>query len=420
MTSTLRNFTVFDLASRDGWVCQLCGVPIDREYKHPSPLAAVVMKAQGGQLAHLRCAGHQTRVEQHEANKKRIKTLTISEIRAIGVCLRCGAPVEKTTKNPKRWCSEVCRVRTMEILPAPPLIVLFVCDWCDSPSMGRRSQKFCSYRCGKKSASYLRNGRHRANNGAQAERISRSKVYARDGWVCQLCGLSVDPAVCYPEPLCASLDHKIPVSAGGEHTYDNVQLAHLQCNLKRGAGGLIERVAPDYNSYEPRPKMMLPAGTCLKCNTPIPSREARKFHFRIPKYCSRRCAAGGRRRLMTDLPLDHPVLQFRPLAVVAELIGVEYSTLRRYVEKKHVPVVLATSGKTMLCPASINRLRSDLAAGLLGKYVLLKRPACGATGRHNSKSCPVCYQALLVRMRSRVTCPKCRLRALPDVRCQCA
>jgi 5-methylcytosine-specific restriction endonuclease McrA len=31
-----------------------------------------------------------------------------------------------------------------------------------------------------------------------------------------------------------SLDHIVPVSLGGTHTWANVQLAHLRCNVSKG------------------------------------------------------------------------------------------------------------------------------------------------------------------------------------------
>jgi HNH endonuclease len=39
-----------------------------------------------------------------------------------------------------------------------------------------------------------------------------------------------------PDPLSKSLDHLIPLSRGGTHEPANVSLAHLRCNVSRGAG----------------------------------------------------------------------------------------------------------------------------------------------------------------------------------------
>jgi 5-methylcytosine-specific restriction endonuclease McrA len=60
-------------------------------------------------------------------------------------------------------------------------------------------------------------------------------VFERDGWTCGLCSEPVDPALSWPDPQSASLDHVLPLSRGGSHTMANVQLAHLGCNVEKGA-----------------------------------------------------------------------------------------------------------------------------------------------------------------------------------------
>lgn len=52
----------------------------------------------------------------------------------------------------------------------------------------------------------------------------------------------MDPALKWPERMSASLDHVIPLAAGGPHTPENLQLAHLRCNAKKGARGGNEQV----------------------------------------------------------------------------------------------------------------------------------------------------------------------------------
>ena len=65
------------------------------------------------------------------------------------------------------------------------------------------------------------------------ESINEKIVFMRDGWICQHCKKRVDKRFKHPNPMCASLDHIIPLSKGGTHTYDNVQLAHLGCNSSK-------------------------------------------------------------------------------------------------------------------------------------------------------------------------------------------
>lgn len=68
-----------------------------------------------------------------------------------------------------------------------------------------------------------------------AERFSPVEVFDRDGWRCGLCGETIDSQLRWPDPWSASLDHVLPLAAGGQHTRHNTQAAHLQCNIRKGA-----------------------------------------------------------------------------------------------------------------------------------------------------------------------------------------
>ena len=52
--------------------------------------------------------------------------------------------------------------------------------------------------------------------------LSRRAVFARDGHRCQYCGAHAD-----------SLDHVVPRSKGGPHTWDNVVAACRPCNARK-------------------------------------------------------------------------------------------------------------------------------------------------------------------------------------------
>ena len=60
------------------------------------------------------------------------------------------------------------------------------------------------------------------------ELFNTSFLMWRDKGVCGLCKGKVKPGE-------GSVDHKVPLSRGGKHCMDNVQLAHLKCNLKKGS-----------------------------------------------------------------------------------------------------------------------------------------------------------------------------------------
>lgn len=74
----------------------------------------------------------------------------------------------------------------------------------------------------------------------QVELINEKMVFIRDGWICQHCKKRVDKTLKYPDPMSRSLDHIVPLSKGGTHTYKNVQLAHFGCNTNKRHGILAQ------------------------------------------------------------------------------------------------------------------------------------------------------------------------------------
>lgn len=61
------------------------------------------------------------------------------------------------------------------------------------------------------------------------------EIFARDLWVCQLCYEPMDESLRWPYRYSASVDHILPLSLGGSDTLQNVQGAHLTCNISKGA-----------------------------------------------------------------------------------------------------------------------------------------------------------------------------------------
>lgn len=68
--------------------------------------------------------------------------------------------------------------------------------------------------------------KRRAKFSIVAEPISRQRVYVRDEKCCYLCGKKIRWELFH-------LDHVIPLSRGGSHTYDNVRATHAACNLRK-------------------------------------------------------------------------------------------------------------------------------------------------------------------------------------------
>lgn len=76
--------------------------------------------------------------------------------------------------------------------------------------------------------------RQRLLRGARHELYVREEIFERDGWACQICGELIDPDTSWPNSESASIDHIIPISLGGDDTPENVQAAHLSCNVRKG------------------------------------------------------------------------------------------------------------------------------------------------------------------------------------------
>lgn len=58
------------------------------------------------------------------------------------------------------------------------------------------------------------------------EKVSPQIVWERDEGVCGICGEAADPSDWH-------LDHTVPLSRGGEHSYANVQVSHPLCNRRK-------------------------------------------------------------------------------------------------------------------------------------------------------------------------------------------
>jgi 5-methylcytosine-specific restriction endonuclease McrA len=65
------------------------------------------------------------------------------------------------------------------------------------------------------------------------ETVSRKVVFERDKGLCGICLTPVDPSSPW------EIDHVIPISKGGPHSYANVQLSHRSCNRRKHACLLV-------------------------------------------------------------------------------------------------------------------------------------------------------------------------------------
>lgn len=75
--------------------------------------------------------------------------------------------------------------------------------------------------------------------GAYMDTVNVRKVYERDKWRCVSCRCKVERTR-YHQPNRATIDHRIPLSRGGSHTYENCQTMCVMCNSKKEASMPID------------------------------------------------------------------------------------------------------------------------------------------------------------------------------------
>lgn len=116
-----------------------------------------------------------------------------------------------------------------------------VCLFCGKKAVDRdgsviwnpRASKFCTVLCSREFHSWRRRDSMR---GSIVEPVDINRLIERDGGVCQLCRKPVQKNHKKFAPNSPTIDHVIPISAGGEHSYRNTQLAHRRCNNRKSAG----------------------------------------------------------------------------------------------------------------------------------------------------------------------------------------
>jgi 5-methylcytosine-specific restriction endonuclease McrA len=78
--------------------------------------------------------------------------------------------------------------------------------------------------------------RQRVKDSTKDSGIGIVSLRKRDGDLCHLCdGIMEFVTSTTYNPWKVSMDHVLPLAKGGTHTWDNVKLAHLRCNLSKGA-----------------------------------------------------------------------------------------------------------------------------------------------------------------------------------------
>ena len=90
------------------------------------------------------------------------------------------------------------------------------------------STLYCSASCRKRVSVGKRNA---LKHQAPAERVDPLVVLRRDDWHCRICGITTPQHLRGTYDPCApEVDHIVPLSKGGHHTYANTQCVCRRCN----------------------------------------------------------------------------------------------------------------------------------------------------------------------------------------------
>jgi 5-methylcytosine-specific restriction endonuclease McrA len=186
------------------------------------------------------CKPHYRAVEKHGTPTPRRRGQVAGRLRICATCKR-DMPAGRFAGS---YCHE-CNTARASAARVPVATTPAACDVCGALFDANGQRRFaCSAAC-TRTRNYRENSKHvlvrRARTrGAEAEAIRPRDIFERDSWTCGICDEPVDRAKKAPHPRSPSIDHVIPLSRGGQHTYANVQTAHLGCNVRKGAR-LIEK-----------------------------------------------------------------------------------------------------------------------------------------------------------------------------------
>ncbi len=201
--------------------CEICG----SQYRPSYGLQRTCSRQCGVQLRRLVTKSFPSLTTEHDAVVVPYKR-----------CLTCDDWF--VGHNGRKYCSDDCRPVVYE--PAPQSEMS--CPECGVPFSGTPRRRFCSRACCKRATERTRRHRNRANGKQPRNRQRRRAVVSsgenfttleiaeRDNWRCHLCRKKVTRNNW-------SIDHLVPIAAGGEHVRSNVAIAHHLCNsLRRDVG----------------------------------------------------------------------------------------------------------------------------------------------------------------------------------------
>lgn len=202
--------------ARDARKRRSLGIPLVEEYRAQRAIKARKCEACGAEY-----------VARHKATK------TCS--------YECGMWLRTIIQGGAPHTEFACLVPWDRLAPRSPYSPPICCVKCSSTfpaSNGKRWSKLCAEckRRNKRAAGSAARHRSRAlRYGVSYDpSVNLLELAERDRWTCHIC---CDPVLKgghrsgASHPMGPSIDHILPMSLGGSHTWDNVALAHHRCNM---------------------------------------------------------------------------------------------------------------------------------------------------------------------------------------------
>lgn len=171
-------------------------------------------------------------------NKRAIQLYGSVSLKGIGIGKACFFMVRKC-----RCCGDISALRRK-----PSNLTLDMCNRCRVKGSRSVKSAICpdcgafhasahsDAKCKGCAAKYVRAAKKKRKaieRGAMiGELVDAHKVFAIDGWRCRMCNCKVQKRDIYAHNA-AELDHIMPLSKGGLHTYDNIQTLCRRCNAKK-------------------------------------------------------------------------------------------------------------------------------------------------------------------------------------------
>jgi hypothetical protein len=204
--------------------CDLCDAVVERQRKKSRVI----------------CIDCQHRLH-NDYSRERARNLSTSipkPSRLVYICQECGIQYE-SSRSETIYCSKKCKEsnrarKWKENLEASKSVRNCLHCGVEIPKTMRADAKFCSEVCNSAAHQLVRNLARRAGD-IERSVVFRLEIAERDNWICGICHEEVDRTLSHPDPLCASVDHIIPLARGGTNDLDNLQISHLRCNLSKGA-----------------------------------------------------------------------------------------------------------------------------------------------------------------------------------------